>query len=137
MPVNQNMTTETGVITGRLRRRSSANSAIITAGSTATCSQYARAMITCPGKSPPKIHNIRCVPMTGIDSVTPSSTPRLPPDNRSSGRMVPDTPATMPSTSKLTQISQFSQRGLRNPPVKYSRSRCAHTAAMNSSAAQW
>ena len=75
-------------------------------------------MITCPGKSPPKIHNIRFVPMTGIDSVTPSSTPRLPPDNRSSGRMVPDTPATMPSTSKLTQISQFSQRGLRNPPVK-------------------
>ena len=32
--------------------------------------------------------------------------------------MVPDTPATMPSTSKFTQISQFSQRGLRNPPVK-------------------
>ena len=29
-----------------------------------------------------------------------------------------DTPATMPSTSKVTQISQFSQRGLRNPPVK-------------------
>src|SRR6185437_2757910 len=101
-PVNQNMTTETGVITGRLRRRSSANSAIITTGSTATCSQYARAMITCPGKSPPKIHTIVCVPMIGIDSVTPSSTPRLPTDNRSSGRMVPDTPATMPSTSKLT-----------------------------------
>ena len=56
--------------------------------------------------------------MTGIDSVTPSSTDRLPPDIRSSGRMVPDTPATMPSTSRVTQISQFSQRGRRNRPVK-------------------
>ena len=56
--------------------------------------------------------------MTGTDSVTPSSTPRLPPDSRSSGRMVPDRPATMPSTSRVTQISQFSQRGLRNAPVK-------------------
>jgi hypothetical protein len=37
--VNQNMTTDTGVITGRLRRRSRASSTIITAGSTATCSQ--------------------------------------------------------------------------------------------------
>jgi len=75
-------------------------------------------MMSCPGKSPPKIHSIRCVPMTGTDSVTPSSTPRLPPDSRSSGRMVPDRPATMPSTSRVTQISQFSQRGLRNAPVK-------------------
>ncbi len=75
-------------------------------------------MITCPGKSPPKIQSTRCVPRTGIDSVTPSSTPRLPPDIRSSGRMVPDTPAAMPSTSRVTQISQSSPRRLRNAPVK-------------------
>ncbi len=37
--VNQNLITDTGVMTGLLRRRSRASSAIVTAGSTATCSQ--------------------------------------------------------------------------------------------------
>ena len=37
--VNQNMITDTGVITALLRRASRASSAIIMAGSTATCSQ--------------------------------------------------------------------------------------------------
>ncbi len=53
----------------------------------------------------------------------------------SSGKMVPVHPAAMPSTSRVTQVSQFSLRGRRNAPVKNSRSSCRHTAATKISAA--
>jgi hypothetical protein len=75
-------------------------------------------MISCPGKPAPKIHSARWVPTTGIDIATPWTTSRLPPDIESSGRIAPDSPATMPRISMVTQMSQFSQRGRRNAPVK-------------------
>ena len=39
--------------------------------------------------------------------------------------------------SRPTPSSQLTSRGLRNPPVKNTRSMCATIAATNSSAAQW
>ena len=101
------------------------------------CTQNRREMMRWPGTSPPKTQSIRWVPTTGIDSSTPWSTPRLPPDIMSFGRIPPVHPTAMPRTSRLTQISQFSPRGRRNAPVKNSRSNCRHTAATKISAAQW
>ena len=46
-------------------------------------------------------------------------------------------PAPIPITNSVTPKIHESSRGLRNAPVKNTRSRCATIAAMNTSAAQW
>ena len=91
-------------------------------------------MIAWPGNDPPKISVARCVPTTGTDKITPVSTLRLPPESMSSGRMLPDSPAAMPASSRPTQISQS---GSRNRPRKNTRTNRRHTAATNRSADQW
>jgi len=50
--------------------------------------------------------------------ITPVSTLRLPPESMSSGRNVPDSPASRPASSRPTQISQS---GRRNRPRKNTR----------------
>jgi hypothetical protein len=70
----------------------------------------------------PRRWDVPAGPATGIDRSTPWSTPRLPADSMSSGKIVPVQPAAMPRVSRITQISQFSRRGRRNAPVKNSRS---------------
>ncbi len=59
------------------------------------------------------------------------------PESRSSGSEYPVNPAPMPSTSSVTPMIQLSSRGLRNAPVKKTRTRWAVIEATNTSAAQW
>ena len=91
-------------------------------------------MITWPGNDPAKISVATCVPTTGTDKITPVSTLRLPPESMSSGRMVPDSPASMPASSRAVQISQS---GSRNRPRKNTQISRRPTAATDRSADQW
>ena len=59
------------------------------------------------------------------------------PESRSSGSEYPENPAAIPPIRRPTPISQLISRGLRNAPVKNTRTTCATTDAMKISAAQW
>ncbi|GAA2773560.1 hypothetical protein GCM10020219_049630 [Nonomuraea dietziae] len=89
------------------RRTRSSRAISSTAMTTAIsrCPPYITGMILSPGKSGPNSSDSAQVPTKGMDCTTDMISHRLPPDNMSSGRALPVSPAAMPSASSVTQIS--------------------------------
>ena len=101
------------------------------------CATKSRWMVSGDGNSPPKSRKAIHVPTSGTDSAMEYPIRRPVPESRSSGSEYPVKPLKMASRRSVSPIIQLISRGLRNAPVKNTRSRCTTMAATNTSAAQW